>query len=469
MGFNTLFKKAPIDKEVEDRYEVGKKLGTGNFAVVYAVKEKASGRDYALKIISKKRVQDKEYMVQSEIDVMKKLAHPNIVTLVDVIDTKKNINVVTDLASGGDLFEHVTSKGKLSEEEAKKFLRQILTALDYVHSLSIVHRDIKPENILLNNPTEKKIILIDFGLAVPMKDGKLLREACGSPEYVAPEQLRPQHQGYGTKADLWSVGVVAYIMLSGYHPFSASNEEDRSYLIRNGVYEFHEEKWNTVSAAGKAFVKKLIEIDIEERMDCKAALAHPWLTSAADLQRAEEQKVREKQEAEEKEKAKAEEPTPTLPLRSTSLAPKTPEIVTPATSSSSPKPSPVPSPTPSPRHSLAPSPKPVETPKEIPKSTESLLEDLEAWKELDDLENASKIISLEEADRMEKEEKAKQAMYQKERDRIATEEANKRAEEEEASRKAKEEEDRKNVHLNAKKQQEIDDAFSELEDTMKGL
>ena len=326
MKFGTLFgSKNVIDKVISEKYDIGKKLGTGNFAVVYQVTNKTTNKDYALKVIAKKKIKGKEHVVDGELELLRKIQHPHIIALIEVIDGKKNLYIVTEIATGGDLFESINAKGKIEENESRRICREVLLCLQYLHKLNIVHRDLKPENILLSSPTERRVLVSDFGLATTMRDGKLLREACGSPEYVAPEVLRPQHHGYGTKADLWSVGVVAYIMLCGeflyffisfifyffyfflyfvifsflsffifikikikikinlfkigYHPFAAADLESRNQLIRNAKFEFHNEQWGQISLDAKDFIKKLIEIDTNERLDATDALAHPWLSS----------------------------------------------------------------------------------------------------------------------------------------------------------------------------------------------
>lgn len=251
-------------------------MGAGNFATVFLVKERKTGKDYAAKVISRKRVEGKEHLVLNELRILTMAQHPNIVFFVELVETTANINVIMELATGGDLFERVR-RGRVPEKEVKGYIRQLLRGLLYLHSMNIVHRDVKPENVLLYDLIENRVLLIDFGLATQIVDGVPLKESLGSPEYVAPEVLRPPHAGYGTKADMWSVGVLTYILLGGYHPFTAESKDTRNMLIRTANFEFHEDKWNHISKEAKQFIKKLITVNTNERIDCPTALDHPWI------------------------------------------------------------------------------------------------------------------------------------------------------------------------------------------------
>ena len=201
------------------KYDVEKPvLGSGNFAQVKKCKRKQDGAEFAVKIIDKAKVEDMGD-IEREVDIMGQISHDNVISLVEVFDEPKKMNLVMELVTGGELFDKIVSKGSFNEKEAATTMATLCGALKYLHAKDIVHRDLKPENILLSDKSEKAVIKVaDFGLARMVKNKDMMKTACGTPGYVAPEVL--QNKGYSSGAvDLWSAGVILYILLCGFPPF----------------------------------------------------------------------------------------------------------------------------------------------------------------------------------------------------------------------------------------------------------
>ncbi|KAM3580002.1 hypothetical protein VKS41_007721 [Umbelopsis sp. WA50703] len=210
----------PYPPALEKTYRISKKvLGVGSFAVVKECFHKQTGQPYALKIILKKAIAGKEHMLSSELDILKQVRHPNVVSMHGLYESKEAVYIVTDLASGGELFTQLLAKGNYTEKDASAMVKQILLGVEYLHNLDIVHRDLKPENLLFQTPDEQANLMItDFGLSKILKNhDDILTTACGTPGYVAPEVLL--QTGHGKPVDLWSLGVITFTLLSGYTPF----------------------------------------------------------------------------------------------------------------------------------------------------------------------------------------------------------------------------------------------------------
>ncbi|KAE8654542.1 CBL-interacting serine/threonine-protein kinase 16 [Hibiscus syriacus] len=255
------------------KYEIGKLLGKGTFAKVYHGKELTTGESVAIKVISKDQVKKKGMMeqIQREISVMRLVRHPNIVELKEVMATKTKIFFVMEYVRGGELFAKVY-KGKLKENMARKYFQQLISAVDFCHSRGVSHRDLKPENLLLDENEDLKIS--DFGLsALPeqiLNDG-LLHTQCGTPAYVAPEVLRKQ--GYdGSKADIWSCGVILYVLLAGFLPFQDENLMKMYRKVFKAEFEFP--CW--FSTESRRLISKLLVSDPEERITIDAIMLDPW-------------------------------------------------------------------------------------------------------------------------------------------------------------------------------------------------
>ncbi|GMI95111.1 SNF1-RELATED PROTEIN KINASE 3.24, CBL-interacting protein kinase 5 [Hibiscus trionum] len=255
------------------KYEMGRLLGKGTFAKVYHGKELATGESVAIKVISKDQVKKKGMMeqIQREIAVMRLVRHPNIVELKEVMATKTKIFFVMEYVRGGELFAKVY-KGKLDERAARKYFQQLVSAVDFCHSRGVSHRDLKPENLLLDENEDLKIS--DFGLsALPeqlLNDG-LLHTQCGTPAYVAPEVLRKK--GYdGSKADIWSCGVVLYVLLAGFLPFQDENMMKMYRKVSKAEFKFP--SWFT--AESRRLISKLLVSDPERRITIPAIMRDPW-------------------------------------------------------------------------------------------------------------------------------------------------------------------------------------------------
>ncbi|KFK25373.1 hypothetical protein AALP_AA8G104900 [Arabis alpina] len=260
------------------KYEMGRLLGKGTFAKVYYGKEITSTgetKSVAIKIINKEEIMKKQGMIEQikrEISIMKLVRHPNIVELKEVMATKTKIFFVMEFVKGGELFSKI-AKGKLEEDSARRYFQQLISAVDFCHSRGVSHRDLKPENLLLDDNGDLKIS--DFGLsALPeqiLQDG-LLHTQCGTPAYVAPEVLRKK--GYvGAKADIWSCGVVLYVLLAGCLPFQDENVMNMYRKIFRADFEFP--PW--FSAESRRLVLKLLVVDPEKRISIPAIMRTPWL------------------------------------------------------------------------------------------------------------------------------------------------------------------------------------------------
>lgn len=255
------------------KYEMGRLLGQGTFAKVYHGRNLISNESVAIKVVHKDLVKKEGLMeqIKREISVMRLVRHPNIVELKEVMATKGKIFFVMEYVRGGELFAKV-AKGKLKEDLARKYFQQLVSAVDFCHSRGVSHRDLKPENLLLDDNEDLKVS--DFGLsALPEQlwnDG-LLHTQCGTPAYVAPEVLRKK--GYdGAKADIWSCGVILFVLLAGYLPFRADNIMKMYRKVFKAEYEFP--PW--VSPDAKRLISKLLVSDPEKRISIPEIMQHPW-------------------------------------------------------------------------------------------------------------------------------------------------------------------------------------------------
>jgi len=274
--------------DIAHRYEMQGELGRGRFSVVCSAMHKAENAAYAVKVVENESLTDEENLeaLETEIRILRKLDHPYIVTLKEVVTTESQTYIVMELLSGGELFNRIVDKGCFPEPEAAALFAQIMLSMEYLHSLDIVHRDVKPENILYIANGANDIKLIDFGYAGVWSAEKPLTGLCGTPDYVAPEVLTwydddDKGTPYGKGSDLWSLGVLLYVILSGCSPFSADAEEQLLKQVAEAKYEFYEHEWKDVSDSAKDLIKKLLVVDPAQRLTMEQLLAHPWLKDAA--------------------------------------------------------------------------------------------------------------------------------------------------------------------------------------------
>ncbi|KAI9469923.1 MAG: kinase-like domain-containing protein [Benjaminiella poitrasii] len=278
-----LFKKTHEDDEddgsskypsvLNAKYTIEEKtLGVGSFAVVKECTNRKTGEKCAVKIILKKVI----------ADILKKVHHEHIVSMHDIFESNDAVYIITDLCTGGELFQRIVERGTYTEVMAADLVRQMLEGLAYLHSLDIVHRDMKPENLLFKTSAENSELLItDFGLSKLLKNNnEVLTTACGTPGYVAPEVLLGT--GHGKPVDLWSVGVIMYTLLSGYTPFYGEDQNELFDSIMKGEYDFEEEYWGNISDEAKNLINKLLTFDPKKRITAEDALKDVWITSEAD-------------------------------------------------------------------------------------------------------------------------------------------------------------------------------------------
>ncbi|OWF35797.1 calcium/calmodulin-dependent protein kinase type 1-like [Mizuhopecten yessoensis] len=277
-------KKMGKEKDVKKRYIFKEVLGTGAFSEVSLAQDTLeSSKLVAIKCINRKCLAGKEESLENEIEVLRRLRHPNIVQLFDVFEEKNNVYLVMELVTGGELFDRIVEKGSYTEKDASSLIKQVLEAVDFMHDLGVVHRDLKPENLLYYSPKEdSKIMISDFGLS-KTEDSGIMATACGTPGYVAPEVLA--QKPYGKAVDCWSIGVIAYILLCGYPPFYDENDTALFAQILLANYEFDSPYWDDISPSAKEFIGHLMCKDHNTRFTCKQALKFPWIAGDTALEK----------------------------------------------------------------------------------------------------------------------------------------------------------------------------------------
>jgi len=221
--------------------------------------------------------------VRREVRILSSLTgHNNLVQFYDAFEDEDNVYIVMELCKGGELLDRILARGgKYSEEDAKVVMVQILSVVSFCHLQGVVHRDLKPENFLFSSKDENSPLkVIDFGLSDFVKPDERLNDIVGSAYYVAPEVL---HRSYGTEADMWSIGVIAYILLCGSRPFWARTESGIFRAVLKAEPSFDEAPWPTLTAEAKDFVKRLLNKDYRKRMTASQALSHPWIRNAQQV------------------------------------------------------------------------------------------------------------------------------------------------------------------------------------------
>jgi len=268
---------------IRNKYSLGEEIGKGGFSIVYHAERKKSGEEFAVKKIEKKKVEgDDIKLLRREIQIMKKLDHPNILKLYEVYEDDDSFYLVMELVKGKELFDKIVERGMYSERDAANIIAQVVSAVEYLHENGIAHRDLKPENLLVEGEEEDSIVKIaDFGFAKSFggETGEKLMTSCGSPGYVAPEILTAE--SYDKSVDMWSVGVILYILLSGYPPFYADSAPALFKKIMDVKYDFDDSVWDDISDTAKDLIRNLLVKDPAKRYTAQQCLAHPWITGKA--------------------------------------------------------------------------------------------------------------------------------------------------------------------------------------------
>ncbi|KAM9377052.1 serine/threonine-protein kinase H1 homolog isoform 1-T2 [Pholidichthys leucotaenia] len=273
--------RAKFDPRVTAKYDIKALIGRGSFSRVVRVEHKSTRQPYAIKMIETRYREGRE-VCESELCVLRRVRHTNIIQLMEVFETAERVYMVMELATGGELFDRIIARGSFTERDATRVLQMVLDGVKYLHTLGITHRDLKPENLLYYHPgADSKIIITDFGLASSRKKGDecLMKTTCGTPEYIAPEIL--VRKPYTNAVDMWALGVISYILLSGTMPFEDDNRMRLYQQILKGKYSFSGEPWPSVSNLAKDFVERILTVDPSERLTAGQALKHPWIVTMA--------------------------------------------------------------------------------------------------------------------------------------------------------------------------------------------
>lgn len=266
---------------IGDKYVLGRELGRGEFGITYLCTDRETRDSLACKSISKKKLRTAVDIedVRREVSIMSSLPdHPNIVKLKATYEDSEAVHLVMELCEGGELFDRIVARGHYSERAAAGVARTIAEVVRMCHENGVIHRDLKPENFLFANKRESSPLkAIDFGLSVFFRPGERFSEIVGSPYYMAPEVLK---RNYGPEVDIWSAGVILYILLCGVPPFWAETEQGVALAILRGVIDFKREPWPQISDNAKSLVRQMLEQDPRKRLTAQQVLEHSWLQNA---------------------------------------------------------------------------------------------------------------------------------------------------------------------------------------------
>ncbi|CAG5113531.1 Oidioi.mRNA.OKI2018_I69.chr2.g7630.t1.cds [Oikopleura dioica] len=257
-------------------YKLGKTLGKGQTGLVKKATHVVTNKLYAIKIINREHLNESvQAKVEREIAIMKLLEHQHVLKIVDVYENRKNLYLVLEHVAGGELFDYLVRKGRLSPREANKFFKQIVSAVDFCHQHNVCHRDLKPENLLLDSQNNIKVA--DFGMASLQPAGNMLETSCGSPHYACPEVIRGDKYD-GTAADVWSLGVILFALLVGALPFDDDNLRTLLEKVKRGVYHIP----HFVPSEAQQLIRGMICTDTKKRLTLKQVLSHPWMTKGGE-------------------------------------------------------------------------------------------------------------------------------------------------------------------------------------------
>mmetsp|Transcript_3280 Transcript_3280/g.10065 ORF Transcript_3280/g.10065 Transcript_3280/m.10065 type:complete len:358 (-) Transcript_3280:440-1513(-) len=257
--------------------KLDKELGHGAFSTVRLAINYVNKDKFAVKVVHKSKLKRADVdALHVEVGIISKLQHPHIVKYFDFTQDRSHYYIVLEVVAGGELFDRIVQRVYYSEKEARDLVWVLLDVLHHIHSKRIAHRDLKPENLLLKSAhNDHDIKLADFGFATEAR--KPMRDLCGTPAYVAPEILK--EKPYGLEVDMWSCGVIVFILLGGYPPFDDADGVSAMYAkIKTADYAFDERFWNNVSQEAKKFIKSLLQIDPSKRPSAAASMQHDWFT-----------------------------------------------------------------------------------------------------------------------------------------------------------------------------------------------
>ena len=268
------------DEPIFQRYDVVKQIGYGSYGKVFLADQKGTSNHRAIKEINKSTVrsmsQQQEFL--TEVEVLSQLDHPNIVKIYELYEDRDHFYIVAEVLSGGELFDYISSKRQLSEPEAAHIMYQVLSAVHYCHAHNVVHRDLKPENLLLESPPKlgSSVIVkvIDFGTSCLWKSELHMTQKMGTAYYIAPEVLE---MNYTNKCDIWSCGVILFILLGGYPPFSGRTDTEILTKVRSAEFHFNHINWSSISSSAKELISNMLKSDFNERYSAEECLNHPWI------------------------------------------------------------------------------------------------------------------------------------------------------------------------------------------------
>lgn len=261
-------------KDIKTLFNFDKWIGDGKFGTVFLAHPRSDPKSsVAVKLIPQKSF---SHRIEKELHLLKSISHPNLIRYISAYKDRSFFYIVTEYCEGGELFKKIVDQNGLGELEACGVVANLLSAVKFLHDRDICHRDIKPENILFKRHNDDQIKLIDFGLSKQLNEGERMKKKVGTPYYLAPEVLE---EDYGKEIDLWSIGVVTYVLLCGYPPFYGSGPKELFTNIYNVNYEFCEEDWEHISEEARDFIARLLIKWPEDRMTLTEAMSHPWICS----------------------------------------------------------------------------------------------------------------------------------------------------------------------------------------------